>query len=193
MARAMVLEFQDDPATYHLDLQYMFGDSFLVAPVVRRDDRCRVYLPAGDWLDYWTKKVVSGPRWLDLKVPLDTLPLWVRAGSMVPLGPEMAHTGQKPLDPLTLALCQPEGEAQIVIHDEDRPDILVHYERRDDSLTVEVGPSPGTVEIVLYSVAAATASLGGRPLPLGEAQGGQFVRFDGSGGAKIDFRLAGKH
>jgi alpha-D-xyloside xylohydrolase len=193
MARAMVLEFQDDPTTCHLDLQYLFGDSFLVAPVVRRDHRCRVYLPAGDWLDYWTKETVNGPCWLDLEVPLDTLPLWVRAGAIITMGPEMAHTEEKPLNPLTLELYRPEGEVSTVIHDGDRPDIPVRYVRHADRLTVEVGPCPGTIEIVLYGLRTNAATQNSQPLPLGESPGGQFVRVDGRAGTKIDFRLSGKH
>ncbi|MGD8465343.1 MAG: glycoside hydrolase family 31 protein [Anaerolineae bacterium] len=189
MARAMVLEFQDDPTTHHLDLQYLFGDSFLVAPVVRRDHRCRVYLPAGHWLDYWTKETVHGPRWLDLEVPLDTLPLWVRAGTILPLGPQMAHTGEKPLDPLTLELYRPEGEGTAVIYDEDQPDIPVNYTRQASSLSVEVGPSPGTVDVLLYGLVATEASLDGQPLPLSATPGGQQVRFDGTAGARIEFQI----
>ncbi|MGD9145698.1 MAG: glycoside hydrolase family 31 protein [Anaerolineae bacterium] len=189
MARAMALDFQDDLTTHHLDLQYLFGDSFLVAPVVRGDHRCRVYLPDGDWLDYWTKEVVDGPRWLDLEVPLDRLPLWVRAGAIIALGPEMTHSGELPLDPLTLELYLPRGEAYTVIHDEDRPDIPVHYVRQADSLTVEVGPSPGVVEIVLYGLAANAARMNGQSLDLGEKPGGQFVRFDGSAGARVEVGL----
>jgi alpha-D-xyloside xylohydrolase len=189
MARAMALEFQDDPTTHHLDLQYLFGDSFLLAPVVRHDHRCRVYLPAGDWLDYWTKETVTGPRWLDLEVPLDTLPLWVRAGAIVPMGPEMAHTGEKPLEPLTLELYQPEGEASTLIHDEDRPDIPVRYVRYGDSLIVEIGPSPGAIEVVLFGVKTATACLDGQPLPIGNVPGGESIRFDGTAGTKVEFRL----
>ena len=189
MARAMVVEFQDDPTTHRLDLQYMFGDSFLVAPVVRRDHRCRVYLPAGTWLDYWTKQAVHGPRWLDLEVPLEALPLWVRAGAIIPLGPEMAHTAEKPLDPLTLELYLPEGEASTVVHDEDRPDVPVHCTRRAGSLTVEVGPSPGVVQVVLYGVQASAAQIEGTWLALDEIQGGQSVRFDGKRGAKIELKL----
>jgi alpha-D-xyloside xylohydrolase len=189
MARAMALEFQDDPTTHPLDLQYLFGDSFLVAPVVRRDHRCRVYLPDGAWLDYWTKSVLHGPRWLDLDVPLDRLPLWVRAGAIIPMGPEMAHSGERSLDPLTLELYGPEGEASVVIHDEDLPGIPVHYVRRAGSLTVEVGPSPGAVEIVLYGPVASGARVDGRSLDLGEVPGGQTVRFDGSAGATVEFIL----
>jgi alpha-D-xyloside xylohydrolase len=189
MARAMVLEYQDDPATYPLDLQYLFGDSFLVAPVVRRDNRCRVYLPAGEWLDYWTKEMVSGPCWLDLVAPLERLPLWVRAGEIIPMGPEMAHSGEGPLDPLALEIYRPQGEASTVIHQEDRADIPVRYAQRANALTVEIGPSPGTVEVVVYGLRAASASVEGQALRLEGIAGGQRVSLDGSAGARIEFRV----
>jgi alpha-D-xyloside xylohydrolase len=189
MARAMVLEFQSDPATYRLDLQYMFGDSFLVAPVVSRSNRCRVYLPAGDWLDYWSKRVEAGGRWFEVKAPLDVLPLWVRAGAVVPMGPDQVHTEDKLLDPLTVELYLPQGEARVVVYDEDRPDIPVGYSRHGQSLVVQVGASPGEVEIVLYGVRAASASVESQDLALSEAPGGQSVHFDGTRGTTIDFQL----
>jgi alpha-D-xyloside xylohydrolase len=189
MARAMVLEFQDDPTTHPLDLQYLFGDSFLVAPVVRYDHHCRVYLPAGDWMDYWTNEAVQGPRWLNLEVPLGTLPLWVRAGAIIPMGPEMSHTEEKPLDPLTLAFYQPEGEKSILVHHEDRPATPVRYMRCEDRLDVEFGASPGTVEILLYNVTAVAASQDGQNLALDLELGGHSVRLDGRTGARVTFRL----
>ncbi len=189
MARAMVLEYPDDPATYPIDLQYMFGDSFLVAPVVSRGNRCRVYLPAGDWLDYWSKELVTGGRWIEVEAALDVLPLWVRAGAIVPMGPEQAHTGEKALDPLTLEIYLPEGEAQTVVYDEDRPEIPVRYARHGDELTVEVGACPGEVEIVLHGVRATTVTVGGQDLPLAETPGVQAVRLDGAAGAVLEFQL----
>ncbi len=189
MVRAMALEFQDDPSTYPLDLQYMFGDNFLVAPVVRRDHRCRVYLPAGEWVDYWTKETVSGSRWLDLQVPLDILPLWARAGAIIPLGPEMAHTEEKPLDPLTLEIYRPGEGGQIVVHDEDNPAIAVRYERRGSLLLVEVGAAPGQVEIVLYGLAASAASCDGQRLALQLHGQGQMVRFGATKPASVVFQL----
>jgi alpha-D-xyloside xylohydrolase len=190
MARAMVLEYPSDPATYQVDLQYMFGDSFLVAPVVSRTNRCRVYLPAGDWIDFWSKKIKKGGRWIEVEAPLDVLPLWVRAGAIVPLGPDLAHTEERPRDPLTLELYLPQGEAHTVIHDEDKPEIPVHYARLGDSLTVEVGACPGEVEIVLYGLQAAAASVGGRALMMTETAGGQSVRFDGTQDTKIGLHLS---
>jgi alpha-D-xyloside xylohydrolase len=190
MVRPMVLDFQDDPATCHLDLQYMFGDSFLVAPVVRRDNRCRVYLPAGEWLDYWTKEVVSGPRWLEVETPLDTLPLWVRAGAIIPMGPEVTHTEEQSLEPLRLEIYRPQSNGQTTVYNEDQPDVAVCYTRLGNQLTVEVGAAPGQVEIVVYSALAISASLGGKALTLHSYPGGQLVRIEGVQGATVTFELA---
>lgn len=117
------------------------------------------------------------------------MPLWVRAGAIVPMGPDLAHTEERPLDPLTLELYLPTGEAHTVIHDEDKREIPVHYARQGDSLTVEVGACSGEVEIVLYGLQAAAASVDGRPLTMSETAGGQYVRFDGTRNTKTDLRL----
>ena len=96
MLRAMVLEFQDDPTTYNIDDQYMFGDSFLVAPVLSFRHSRNVYLPAGSkWYDYNTKKVFSGGQWIEYPAHLDVLPLFVRAGSLVPYGEEVQYVGER--------------------------------------------------------------------------------------------------
>lgn len=198
MVRATVLEFQSDPATHGLDLQYLFGDSFLVAPVVRRDNHCRVYLPDGEWVDYWTKEPITGPRWLDLEVPLEILPLWVRGGAIIPMGPEMAYTEEKPLDPLTLELYRPGTPGATTVHDEDSPDIPVQYQRQGDHLSVELGAAPGRVEIVLYGIRARAASLNDQPLELLPRQGsaagaGELARvcFDGHTPSRVVFQLVG--
>lgn len=148
----MALAFQDDPTTQGLDLQYMFGEELLVAPVFRRDGRCQVYLPAGEWVDFWTHKVVRGPVWLNLTVPLDILPLWVRGGALIPWGPEQDFVDQRPLDPLTLELCAPAAAGGCTIYDEDKPEIEVSYRRTketaDAGLCVTITPTPGDVELI---------------------------------------------
>jgi alpha-D-xyloside xylohydrolase len=190
LVRPMVLEFQSDPTTHCLDLQYMFGESFLVAPVVNRDGRCQVYLPQGEWLDYWTKEVAIGPQWLDMQAPLELLPLWVRAGSIVPLGPEMTHVEQKLLEPLTLELYRPLEEAETTVFDEDSPDVSARYMRGKDRLDVQVSATPGDVELVLYGTAATEAILDGQSLRVREHHGGQSVRFRCTEGAEVSFGLA---
>jgi alpha-D-xyloside xylohydrolase len=74
----------------------MFGPAFLVAPVTEQGTTSRkVYLPAGsDWYDYWTNQRVRGGQTIDAAAPIDTLPLFVRAGSIVPLGEPVESTSQ---------------------------------------------------------------------------------------------------
>ena len=189
MVRPLVLEYPEDPNTYHLDWQYLFGDGFLVAPVVSPDNRVRVYLPAGAWVDYWTRERLAGGRWLTVEAPLDILPLWVRAGAIMPLGPELAFVEEKPLDPLTLALFYPQSAGETVIYDEDKPAIEVRYARRGKELAVEVDPAPGRVEIVLVGARAAAAGRAGQPLALADSPEGQRVSFEGTTGSTVTFLL----
>jgi alpha-D-xyloside xylohydrolase len=189
MVRPLVLEYQSDPNTHNLDLEYMFGDSFLVAPVISPSNQCHVYLPEGEWLYYWTKESQLGGQWIEIEAPFEVLPLWVRACAVIPMGPDMAYAEEKPLDPLTLELYQPQGEVDTIVYDEDKPDVLVRYARQGDQLTVEIGAAPGRVEIVLYGVSARMASWNGQPLPLIDHQGGQLVRFDGVKAGMVVFAL----
>ncbi len=102
VVRPMYLEFPDDPYTPHLDHQYMLGPSLLVAPVLNEEGRCRVYLPAGRWYDFWDGSALEGPCHLDLSVPLDRIPLYVRDDSIIPFAPEQDFVGQRPWDRLRL-------------------------------------------------------------------------------------------
>ena len=78
LVRAMVLEFPEDPACAYLDQQYMLGDRYLVAPVFREDGQVTYYLPAGKWVNYFTKEATDGGRWLTETVDYFTIPLWER-------------------------------------------------------------------------------------------------------------------
>ena len=82
MVRAMVLEFQDDPNTYSMEDQYMFGDAFLVAPVYTPVNRRTVYLPEGRWSDYWTGEEHEGPTTLRVEPPLEVMPVYVKSDSI---------------------------------------------------------------------------------------------------------------
>lgn len=103
LMRALAIDFQDDPTTWNIGDEFMFGDSLLVAPVYTEDGHRRVYLPkdgAEEWTCWWTGQKFAGGQWLELDVPIDRIPLFVRAGGIVPLGPLMDYIGQKPLDSL---------------------------------------------------------------------------------------------
>ncbi|MDI6883965.1 MAG: alpha-xylosidase [Hadesarchaea archaeon] len=117
MMRAMVFEYQDDPNCHDKDLQYMFGEFFLVAPVFDESGERSVYLPEGRWVDYWTKEEFEGPVNITYRARLDTLPLFVKANSIIPMGPEMAYVDEKPFDPITLDIyCQ--TYAKFTLHDD---------------------------------------------------------------------------
>ena len=103
IVRPLLLAFQDDAQTYTLEDQFMCGDAFLVAPVFEESaDRRSVYLPAGSWYDFWTDQHFHGPAWIDVDAPLERLPLFVRGGSVVPMGPVMQYVGEHPTGRLEL-------------------------------------------------------------------------------------------
>jgi len=102
VVRPMCLEFPDDPQAAGLDRQYMLGPNLLVAPVFNEEGHCRVYLPAGRWYDFWTNELAAGPANLELEVPLDRIPLFVREDSVLPLAPAMDYVGQRAWEPIQL-------------------------------------------------------------------------------------------
>ena len=94
--RALFMDFPDDPNVTDIPDEYMFGPAFLVAPVTEQGATSRkVYLPAGcDWYNYWTNERIKGGQTIVVSAPIDTLPLFVRAGSIVPLGTSVLSAGQ---------------------------------------------------------------------------------------------------
>lgn len=189
MVRPLALEFQQDPTVQRLDLEYMFGDTFLVAPVLTPQTCLQVYLPEGRWVDFWSKEVVVGGRWVDVDAPLGKLPLWVREGSILPLGPEMDYVNQKTLDPLTLELYLPVSEKTCVIYDEDLPSIPVSYTCTAQTLEMVYGAAAGNVEVIVYGLPLVSAQCNGRELLLEVCQGGQKVVFDGRQPGRVTFNI----
>lgn len=102
--RALVMDFPQDPAVRDIADEYLFGPAFLVSPVyVYRARERRVYLPVGsDWYDFQTNRRFPGGRTIVAAAPLSRMPLFVRQGAIVPVGPAIEYTGQRPGAPLTL-------------------------------------------------------------------------------------------
>ena len=102
LMRPLVLNYPDDPRVWDLGTQYLWGDDILVAPVTRAGaTQWPVYLPSGVWHDFWTGESHTGPGSVSVAAPLDRLPLFVRAGAIVPLGPVMQYDGERELDALS--------------------------------------------------------------------------------------------
>jgi alpha-glucosidase (family GH31 glycosyl hydrolase) len=117
--RAMCVDFADDPVAVSQEHQFMFGPAFLVAPVVEKGARTRcVYLPDGEWYDFWTDQKFTGKQWITVPAPLGNIPLFVRAGSLVPMGPVMQNAFEKPLENVE-AHIYPGGAANFSLYDDD--------------------------------------------------------------------------
>jgi alpha-D-xyloside xylohydrolase len=103
--RPLVMDFRGEAAARDIVDQFMFGPAFLVSPVTTYNARNRsVYLPGagGGWYDFWTGKAAAGAQTVQADAPFDSIPVYVRAGSIVPVGPELQYVAEKPADPLTL-------------------------------------------------------------------------------------------
>jgi alpha-glucosidase len=119
LMRALVLNYPDDPRVWSLGHQFLWGDDLLIAPVTREGATAwPVYLPEGGWYDFWTGVRHEGPRGVTVDAPLDRLPIFVRAGAIVPLGPVVQHTRERPLDEITL-LIYPEGASRFEMYEDD--------------------------------------------------------------------------
>lgn len=102
--RALVMDFDDDANVRSIDDEYMLGPSLLVCPVYEYKARSRkVYLPASaGWYDFYSGKYLEGGQIIEAGAPLEKIPLFVKEGSIIPIGPEIQYTDEKPADPLTL-------------------------------------------------------------------------------------------
>jgi alpha-D-xyloside xylohydrolase len=104
MMRALVMDFPADTNVFDVGDEYMFGRALLINPVTTYQARSRpVYLPQADggWYDAWSGKYFDAGQTIAAPAPFDAIPVFVRAGSIVPFGPENQYIGQKPADPLT--------------------------------------------------------------------------------------------
>ena len=117
--RALWLHYPDDPIAIACPDQYLWGRNILVAPVIERAATARsVYLPRGDWYDFWTKDRVEGGHEIRRTVDLETMPLYVAAGSIVPLDPIRQHTGESVDRPLSIAI-YPGADGSFLLYEDD--------------------------------------------------------------------------
>jgi alpha-D-xyloside xylohydrolase len=104
--RPLVMDWRTDPNTFNIGDQFMFGPALMVNPVLKANATQRnVYLPDSPaWYDFWTGATVKGGREVEADAPLDRLPLFVRAGSILPLGPEIEYATENPGGPIELRI-----------------------------------------------------------------------------------------
>jgi alpha-glucosidase (family GH31 glycosyl hydrolase) len=180
MLRPLVLEFPRDRAAGEIDDQYLLGGALLVAPVFSESlepvDR-PLYLPAAEhgWLDFWSGAALEGGRWLDYRAPLDRLPLFLRRGRLLPLGPVMRHVDAAAINPLTLR-CAPAGRDRLDLPEADETITTIRIDADDREALVAIdGGIPRRYRLQLHvgiaDVAGLRASLDGLPLAVGHDAG----------------------
>jgi alpha-D-xyloside xylohydrolase len=145
-ARPLLLDFEPDPTTWRIGDEFLCGEHLLVAPLLSPGGRRRVYLPPLRWYDWRSGHALDGGVWLDVEHPLATLPMYVREGGVVPMGPEMAHVGERPTDPLTIRIApfRTDGETDFVTRVDGR-DVRIAYVADGGRHRVEVAGVPGDV------------------------------------------------
>lgn len=151
--RALVMDFPDDPKVRKIDDQYMFGPAFLVCPVTQPKATSRkVYLPKDPpWTDFWTGRKLEGGKEIEVPAALDTLPLFVRAGSIIPVGPELQHTSEKPADPIELRI-YPGADGTFTLYEDEGDNYgyekgryaTIRFDFDDDKRTLTIGPREGS-------------------------------------------------
>lgn len=135
MMRPLFVEYPDDPAAHGTESQYLLGPDLLVAPVLAPGGEVTVYLPEGEWVDHWSGERYEGGRTLERTVPLDEVPLFVRAGSVVPRCPPARSVPALALDAPRLEARLADGYAEGRVLDEDRDGLVsVRVRRRGDAV-----------------------------------------------------------
>jgi len=131
--QALVFNYPEDVNTYNIDDQYFFGDQMLICPVTEKGAKSRtLYLPEGNWIDYWSSEKFTGKQNIITKTPLDKLPIYVKAGAIIPMQPDMQYFGEKPVDPLTLDI-YPSGNSSFKLYDDDG--LSLKYQSGEFALT----------------------------------------------------------
>jgi len=117
--RALWLHYPDDPLAVARDDEYLWGPDILVAPVSEKGAASRrVYLPRGDWYDFWTGERAGGGREISRDVDLETLPLFVPAGAILPLGPVKQHVYEEVEGPLSVTV-YPGADGSFLLYEDD--------------------------------------------------------------------------
>ena len=152
LMRPLVMDWRNDVEAQNTGDEYLFGPAILVSPVTTQGATSRtVYLPQAGWYDFWTGEKVEGGRHIQADAPLSKLPLYVRAGSIVPLGPAMEWTTEKPADPIELRI-YPGADGDFTLYEDENDNynyekgahatIALHWD--DGAKTLTVGSREGS-------------------------------------------------
>ena len=156
--RALVMDFSQDKNVWNIDNEYMFGQSFLVNPVTEKGkEEQDVYLPGGsDWFDFWTNEKTTGGITVTKKMMIDIIPLYVKAGSIIPFGPKVQFATEKKWDNLELRI-YPGADGTFTLYEDENDNY--NYEKgayteipltwNNDTNTLTIGTRKGNFKGML--------------------------------------------
>lgn len=161
--RALWLHYPDDAIATATADQYLWGRDFLIAPVYEKGAKSReLYLPEGDWYDLWSGERQSGGRKVSRKVDLETMPIYVRAGAVIPVDPVRQYTSQPVDEPLTIRV-YPGADGSFSLYEDDggfgylEGDYhLTRFDWNDANKTLSILPEKGAAEPRKFRVELAT-------------------------------------
>ncbi|MCW0485017.1 glycoside hydrolase family 31 protein [Gaoshiqia sediminis] len=147
MMRPLVMDFRDDVNAVKQPYEYIFGNAFLVAPITEAGVSERdVYLPkSSGWYDFWTGKRFDGGQTITTDAPMDKIPLFVKAGSILPMGQIVQSTGEKPADQLEIRVYR-GADARFVLY-EDEGDNYDYEKGKYSTITFFWNETAGTLTI----------------------------------------------
>jgi alpha-D-xyloside xylohydrolase len=184
IVRPLLFEFEDDPRTHEIEDQYLLGTSLLVAPVFDESRARSVYLPEGEWIDWWSGESHAGEQTLSVDVPLDRIPLYVRTGDILPTTEPNQTIQEGPPEELTLLTYLDNGQATGRYYDEARDEVVTYaVETEDETVLIEfedVTPAC-TFEIEDLESAPEAVLVDGSPLEAvdTDAESGEWTFSDG--------------
>jgi alpha-D-xyloside xylohydrolase len=162
--RPLVMDFRSDVRAQNIGDEFMYGPAFLVSPVTEPDATTRhLYLPQAKWYDFWTGSTIGGGKTIDASAPLDRLPLYIRAGSILPLGPDEEWSTEKPADPIELRIYR-GADADFTLYEDENDTynyengayatIPLHWDEAKQTLTIgdRKGQFPGMKESRTFQV-----------------------------------------
>ena len=164
LMRPLVMDWRTDVEAQNTGDEYMFGPAILVNPVTTQGATKReVYLPNATWYDFWTGEKIEGGKRIEADAPLARLPLFVRAGSIIPMGPTMEWSTEKPADPIELRV-YPGADGDFTFYEDENDNydyvkgehatIKLHWDDATKTLTLGAreGNFPGMLQKHTFNV-----------------------------------------
>lgn len=181
MMRPMIMDYPQDEKALQAETQYMFGPALLVCPVTEDKTEISVYLPKGIWYDFWTGEKFEGGKTITCSAPLDSIPVFVKAGSVLPIGPVQQYSDEKSLEELEIRIF-PGADGTFTLYEDNGIDYA--YEKGEFSeIRFNWADSQGKLQ-----VAARKGTFGGmlknRKFKVTRPDGSDFTTINYDGSAK---------